>query len=252
MASPAKHVNVRDPSGLRRFEDASAAQMTKAIDGVVERVVSSLGSEPTAKEIQSAVDREASAFSIEAREIITKQLMQTYRSAMVRSTQLIRAGGGSGLIATLGDSRYPQQLPQELRDRIEVGALANADKLSADLKARMTRSLITGAETGKGVREMTRQLIADTDIDKVSAERTVRTEIMNAYRDVNDEQFKRYGIEEEEWLAALDDRTCDECYGLHGKRFPVGQRPHVHGGTDINCRCIMLPVIPEVGASDRS
>ena len=252
MASPAKSVNARDPSGLRRFEDASAAEMTKAIDRVIERVVSSLGAEPTAKEIQAAVDREASAFSVEARAIIAKQLDRTYRSAMVRATQLVKAGGGTGLVVKLGDSRYPQQLPQELRDRIEIGALANADKLSADLKARMTRSLLTGAETGKGVREMTRQLIADTGIDKVSAERIVRTEIMNAYRDVNDEQFKRYGVQEEEWLAALDDRTCDECSALHGKRFPVGQRPHVHGGTDINCRCIMLPVIPEIGQAERS
>lgn len=251
MASPAKAVNVRDPSGLRRFEDASAAEISKAIDKAIERVTGSLSSEPTAKEIQAAVEREASAFSAEARHLITKQLTETYARSMARSNQLIRAAGGSRLMAGLGDSRYPIQLPQDLRDRIEVGALANADKLSADLKARMTQSLLAGAEAADGIKAMKRRVIEDTGIDKVSAERIVRTEIMNAHRDVNEAQYARYGIQEERWYAAMDDRTCDECKDLHlraerGETFPVGQRPHVHGGTDINCRCIMLPVVPEV------
>jgi hypothetical protein len=58
--------------------------------------------------------------------------------------------------------------------------------------------------------------------------------------------------EPEYYANGLLAHNCDECAGLHGKRFPVGQRPHVHGGTDINCRCIMLPVVPEVGQAERS
>lgn len=247
MASPAKSVNARDPSGLRRFEDASAAQMTAALDSAVGRIADSLGENPTAGEIQAAADREASAFSAEMRSMLTKQLTETYRRSSIRAAQLL---GRAGL--RVGGTFGPVGISPELRERIELRALVNAESLAADMKARATRSLLKSVEAGEGMRPARKRLIEETGIDKVSAERIVRTEIMSAYRDVNDEQFKRYGVEEEEWLAALDDRTCDECAGLHGKRFPLGQRPHVHGGTDINCRCIMLPVIPEVGASDRS
>lgn len=247
MASPAKSVNARDPSGLRRFEDASAAQMTAALDSAVGRIADSLGENPSAGEIQAAVDREASAFSAEMRSMLTKQLTETYRRSSVRAAQLLERAG-----LRVGGTFGPVGISPELRERIELRALVNAESLAADLKARATRSLLKSVEAGEGMRPARKRLMEETGIDKVSAERIVRTEIMSAYRDVNDEQFKRYGIEEEEWLAALDDRTCDECAGLHGKRFPLGQRPHVHGGTDINCRCILLPVIPEIGPSNRS
>jgi SPP1 gp7 family putative phage head morphogenesis protein len=247
MASPAKHVNVRDPSGLRRFEDASAKEMTALVDQAVERIADSLGPNPTAKEIEAAVNREAAQLTTASKALLVEKLTETYRRSSIRAEQLLRAGG-MRVTGSLG----PRGITPELRDRIELHALVNAESLSADLKARATRSLLTSVDKGEGMRPARKRLMEETGIDKVSAERIARTEIMNAYRDVNDEQFKRYGVQEEEWLAALDDRTCDECAGLHGKRFPVGQRPHVHGGTDINCRCIMLPVIPEVGQAERS
>lgn len=241
MASPAKSVNARDPSGLRRFEDASAAATVSALEDAVGRIADSLGENPTAGEIRAAVDREASAFSAEMKALLTKQLNETYRRSAVRSMQLMQRGG-----LRIGGSLGPTGISPELRERIELRALVNAESLAADMKARATRSLLASVEAGEGMRDSRKRLMEATGIDKVSAEKIVRTEIMSAYRDVNDEQFARHGITEEEWLAALDDRTCDECAGLHGKRFPLGQRPHVHGGTDINCRCIMLPVVPEV------
>jgi len=241
MASPAKAVNARDPSGLRRFEDASAAEMASLVDKTVERIADSLGPNPTAREIEEAVSRESSQLSTSAKELLTIRLETTYSRASIRAGQLMKASGVR-IIGSLG----PSGITPELKARIELRALVNAESLSADLKKRATQSLLKSVNAGEGVRVAKKHLMEATGIDKVSAERIVRTEIMGAYRDVNDEQFKRYGIEEEEWLAALDDRTCDECSALHGKRFPTGQRPHVHGGTDINCRCIMLPVIPEV------
>lgn len=89
MASPAKSVNARDPSGLRRFEDASAAATVSALEDAVGRIADSLGDNPTAGEIQAAVDREASVFSAEIKALLTKQLNETYRRSAVRSMQLM-------------------------------------------------------------------------------------------------------------------------------------------------------------------
>ena len=61
----------------------------------------------------------------------------------------------------------------------------------------------------------------------------------------------RVESEPEYYANGLLAHNCDECRALHeaadrGETYPVGQRPHVHGGTDINCRCIMLPVVPDI------
>jgi len=252
MPSPARSVNARDPSGLRRFEDASAAETVAAMESAIGRIADSLGENPSTREIQAAVDREASAFSAEMRAMLTKQLSETYQRSSVRSAQLMERAG-----LRIGGTFGPVGISPELRERIELRALVNAESLAADMKARATRSLLSSVEAGEGSRDARKRLMEATGIDKVSAERIVRTEIMSAHRDVNEEQFARYGVTEERWFAALDDRTCDECRNLHeaaerGETFPVGQRPHVHGGTDINCRCITLPVIPEVGKAMRS
>jgi len=44
-----------------------------------------------------------------------------------------------------------------------------------------------------------------------------------------------------QWVATLDSRTCLECLGLDGQRFPLGEgpRPPAH----MKCRCTTAPVI---------
>ena len=49
-----------------------------------------------------------------------------------------------------------------------------------------------------------------------------------------------------EWLAALDERMCDVCEAHHGKQYPINDHPEIPAHP--NCRCILIPVIPEVPA----
>jgi len=58
------------------------------------------------------------------------------------------------------------------------------------------------------------------------------------------DNYKKHGVAEVEWLAALDERTCDECDDLNGKKFPIDEVPNcpLHP----TCRCVLLPVIAEV------
>src|SRR5574343_788273 len=93
MASPAKSVNARDPSGLRRFEDASAKEMTALVDQAVERIADSLGPNPTAKEIEAAVNREAAQLTTASKALLVEKLTETYRRSSIRAEQLLRAGG---------------------------------------------------------------------------------------------------------------------------------------------------------------
>jgi SPP1 gp7 family putative phage head morphogenesis protein len=59
------------------------------------------------------------------------------------------------------------------------------------------------------------------------------------------DRYKQYGIKYYEFYADTDDRTCDKCAALDGKRFKLKQAkfgvncPPMHDG----CRCCILPVI---------
>lgn len=51
--------------------------------------------------------------------------------------------------------------------------------------------------------------------------------------------YKDMGIKFVEWVAELDDKTCEECKGLDGQKFPIDKipaKPHY------NCRCYVIPV----------
>lgn len=49
-------------------------------------------------------------------------------------------------------------------------------------------------------------------------------------------------VEQAEFFAALDERVCEDCSGMHGEIFQLAD---AHGVVPIHpdCRCVMLPVL---------
>jgi len=68
---------------------------------------------------------------------------------------------------------------------------------------------------------------------------------MRAYNQVNKDQFRKHDIASVEWLAAIDERTCDVCGAHHGQRYSIDKHPEIPAHP--NCRCILVPVIEEAG-----
>lgn len=116
-----------------------------------------------------------------------------------------------------------------IMDSVRMGMVQG--KTSQEIiRSVMGTSSVDGAD---GVLEMTRNGIASLVQTSVS---TIANETRQAYFDANSDIF-----EMEQWVATLDDATCEECAALDGEEFPVGQgeQPPVH----FNCRCVRVPVI---------
>jgi hypothetical protein len=55
------------------------------------------------------------------------------------------------------------------------------------------------------------------------------------------DRYKQAGVENIEWLTALDDKTCDVCRGLDGQKFPIDNHPIAPRHP--RCRCSYIPSI---------
>ena len=84
---------------------------------------------------------------------------------------------------------------------------------------------------------------------KARATMIARTEIIRAHHKANIAEYRRYAlagvIVQAEFSANFDDRLCEECRELDGKKYTLDEAEDlipVHP----NCRCIVLPYIEEI------
>lgn len=175
--------------------------------------------------------------------------------------------------------------PQELRDALQRGLIRASDlgvtvvfdqlqnvgmafdftlvnTQARDWASRYTGELIQQIDetTRQAVREAVARwvengepldaLIADLRSGPFSARRAsliASTETTRAYAEANEIAYRESGVVSQvEWRAAVDERVCPVCGGLHGTRAPLGgtfaggyRNPPAHPG----CRCWTAPVI---------
>lgn len=105
------------------------------------------------------------------------------------------------------------------------------------------RSIVGSSELdgADGALQFTRNALASLVQTSVS---TIANEARQAFFEANSDVF-----EEEQWVATLDDATCEECGDLDGETFPIGEgdQPPIH----FNCRCVRVPVISGGALGDR-
>lgn len=238
-----KRVNAKDPSGLKATENRRAAETQRDFDAALKRILERVQREgaTTPAAVQRIVEDELGAYERETTDKVIKWVQDTSDRAVIRSETLLKAGGVK-VQAVLG----PREASPEVREILEVSVRTDIRALSADTQQALTRALIDGISAGEGARTLTKRVQEATGMERRRAELIARTETMEAFRQSSSDQHARYGIEEEEWLTARDGRVCNECASLDGKRFKTGRAPRVHGGTNANCRCVLLPVVDDV------
>lgn len=137
----------------------------------------------------------------------------------------------------------PFYLPPDVKaiQKIKARNLMEIQGMSDELAKRMTRSFVEGFEKSETMDKLTRRVRDVTGFGRSSAERIARTETMRAVNSAAKDRFKKADIEKVEFLAAWDDRTCDECESLHGRIYDIGNAPDlpIHP----NCRCTLAPVV---------
>jgi SPP1 gp7 family putative phage head morphogenesis protein len=152
------------------------------------------------------------------------------------------------------------------RDWIKENGLLRAeginDTTQEKLRAKIAASLQEGIDAGEGRGKLSNRILDATDdvydeMDRNRANTIARTE---SAATVNEGQFLTYradGVEKKEWLATQDDRTRDSHAEADGQIVGIDESFKVGGdemdapgtgsdaGENCNCRCTILPVIPE-------
>ena len=114
-----------------------------------------------------------------------------------------------------------------------------------------TRQVITqGIIQGHSVARMSNDLADEMGKSYRTAERLIRTETAHFHAEADVMAYEAAGVEEYEFMAGLDFRTCEVCGALDGKHFPLSEAktgvnyPPIHP----NCRCTTVEYDPEEAA----
>lgn len=111
------------------------------------------------------------------------------------------------------------------------------------LKNSLEKTLTQGIIRGESPEVIARKIAKETNVELNAARRLVVTESAAMSTRASMEGYEELGVEEIEFSAALDERTCPECGDMDGKHFPTkdGQiglnMPPLHP----HCRCTTIP-----------
>ena len=137
----------------------------------------------------------------------------------------------------------PFYLPPEQRmiERYEAKALSEIKGLTGYQATNLKREMLEGFKAGETINQLTRRVRDVTGKSVNKAITIARTETLAAGNAAAKERYSAAGIEMVEFIAALDDRVCEECEGLHETTYPIEDAPSlpVHP----NCRCTLVPYI---------
>lgn len=111
----------------------------------------------------------------------------------------------------------------------------------ARLLATLNEELIDCVATGKKTSHLKAVLMERFGVSYRRADTLARTELCHIQTQAAQQRYKDYGIKEVEVLVDPDERTCELCKALIGKRFPINGTPPlpVHP----NERCALVPVV---------
>ena len=123
----------------------------------------------------------------------------------------------------------------------EAKVLSEIKGLTGFQATGLKRELLEGFKAGETIDQIARRVRDVTGKSMNKAITIARTETLAAGNAAAKERYLEAGIERVEFVAALDDRVCEECEDLHGNTYPIGEAPSppIHP----NCRCTLVPLI---------
>lgn len=111
-------------------------------------------------------------------------------------------------------------------------------KLGPETAATVQQALIDGLAAGDGPKAIARTFQDATLGGRARAMLIAKTEILNAYRSANLENFRANSDVVDEWEWSADSAACPECTAKNGTRHPLSASFDEHPGG----RCVPIPV----------
>lgn len=211
------------------------------------------------------------AATIAQRNAVVAQVRAVYAEAMRQAAPLIAEASKSA--AQLGldfwNRALAESMPVGFSDVIDLRTVnpamidaagswtagaggSNAAQWSAESLLKFSRSArlqaMQAAGFGESVHQLAQRLMGLSDkLGRDQAETMARGVFIHAGEKVADRwaQNNRHVVSRRQWVATLDDRTCQRCGGLDGESWPTdgseapGPSPPLHP----RCRCSKVPVL---------
>ena len=111
------------------------------------------------------------------------------------------------------------------------------------LKETLNEELINCVVSGRPPSYLKKLLQERFNVSYGRADALVRTELAHIQTQAAQQRYRDYGIREVEVLADKDERTCEICGKLHGKRYNINDVMPVPAHP--RCRCCMVRVIDD-------
>ena len=113
----------------------------------------------------------------------------------------------------------------------------NTEKLQQALNDNLIECVVNGRKTT----DLKNLLQKEFEVSYTRADGLVRTEMAHIQTQAATQRYKDYGIQEVEVWADKDERRCEVCGKLHGKRYPINASAPIPAHP--RCRCTLLPVV---------
>ena len=113
----------------------------------------------------------------------------------------------------------------------------NTDKLQQALNDRLVYCVVNGANPA----ELKKYLMEEFGVSFYRAQTIVTTEMAHIQTEAARDRYRKAGCSEVEVYGEEDDRRCDTCAKLHGRKYPVNAVMPLPAHP--NCRCCLIPVV---------
>ena len=102
---------------------------------------------------------------------------------------------------------------------------------------------------GLRIEEIEALLVERGNVSESRAALIARDQTSKLNSKINESRQRNAGVNAYEWSTSNDERVRDTHAANEGKTFTWGNPPVETGdpGDDVNCRCVAVPIIPELG-----
>ena len=166
--------------------------------------------------------------------LIASMVNESLKAGKLRAGAFLRS---VGIVASISDITVDPRVFEIIKERNIAALKGITDDMAKTIKSELSEGILKGED----MRRLAKRVSESTGIPMQRARTMARTETMFAFNTAKDEEFRKYGIEKVEWVAALDERMCPVCGKLHGKIFEIDQCPPCPAHP--NCRCVTIPFI---------
>jgi SPP1 gp7 family putative phage head morphogenesis protein len=111
------------------------------------------------------------------------------------------------------------------------------------LKDVLKTVIVRGMQDGESIDKMARKITKQFESKAFQSKRLVVTETARIIGQAREKIYSDSGIEKVEWLATLEQNTCEECARLDGRIFDLDDPKRPKLPRHPNCRCDLIPYI---------